>query len=879
MGVLGLWQILQPTGRPTKLQVFGCIRQIKGSEIKPIFVFDGPNVPKLKQRVLKERQRRRNAAADKAKSIQDQIEKKILESHILKKVTASGTESSVATTSKSTQNQTSDMDDLFMLKDNPNFLQPKSESDDENKEMETDASHYEHIDLEDMDPSVFESLPDDVKFDILLDQKQRLREKKSLNFDEFPQKYDEFSDYQMGLLLKKSSVSNKINELKKNIKSQFSTGTNFDDLYHQKVASEADSEVILFTKKFINKFTAKNILDEIHSQKKEDLEEENIFFETKNEPSVRIEFNANNKIELISNPENVKNDEADNEKIEEKYIKIDDNSLVEEKLVESDLDQSGMVAKPENNETNDLTHDKINKIISVQEYNLINEHSGLFKEDNLAKDVDQKKIEASKDQEIVKIHENININLTVPEDNLIDDHSGLSKEDNLAKDVDQKKIEASKDQEMVKIHEINDETDDDDDDDFVEVKENETELIKEMVEFEKIQILSQNQTQELNESQSDIPIEVLNEIQENLEPEKGLDMEQIEIMNSNLIQDTNRLIKEKELNDRLSGAVERHIIDDAKILLQLFGLPYIQSPGEAEAQCAFLDYTSQTDGSITEDSDVWLFGGKKVYKNFFGTDQFIDFYSDSVIKSQIGLDREALIDIALLVGSDYTEGVENVGIVKAVEILNEFEGNGLEKLKNLKEWQKTTKNLSKKSIPKIRQAFLKLNLSESFPSEVVYNAYINPDIDKSTDEFSWSMPDLDSIRKFLIKKMNWSMKKIDDDLLPIMRRLNETKVQKTLDTFFFFDRKSSFSKQSKRMKKAISMYRSKSDVSGTKSKELNLSEDEEMSQSQNSKNSRDPDIVVLENEPTSNKRKSSESNLNNKTKKQSKSPNKRSNTK
>jgi 5'-3' exonuclease len=38
----------------------------------------------------------------------------------------------------------------------------------------------------------------------------------------------------------------------------------------------------------------------------------------------------------------------------------------------------------------------------------------------------------------------------------------------------------------------------------------------------------------------------------------------------------------------------------------------------------------------------------------------------------------------LLVGSDYTEGLEGVGIVKAVEILNEFDGNGLEKLKNLK---------------------------------------------------------------------------------------------------------------------------------------------------------------------------------------------------
>jgi DNA excision repair protein ERCC-5 len=91
-----------------------------------------------------------------------------------------------------------------------------------------------------------------------------------------------------------------------------------------------------------------------------------------------------------------------------------------------------------------------------------------------------------------------------------------------------------------------------------------------------------------------------------------------------------------------------------------------------------------TDGSITEDSDVWLFGAKRVYKNFFNSDQYIEFYSENVIKAQLGMDRNSLINIALLVGSDYTTGIENVGIVKAMEILNEFEGNGLEKLINFK---------------------------------------------------------------------------------------------------------------------------------------------------------------------------------------------------
>ena len=49
-----------------------------------------------------------------------------------------------------------------------------------------------------------------------------------------------------------------------------------------------------------------------------------------------------------------------------------------------------------------------------------------------------------------------------------------------------------------------------------------------------------------------------------------------------------------------------------------------------------LESTKQIDGTITDDSDIWLFGAKNVYKNFFGTEQFIDSYSDVVIKSQLG---------------------------------------------------------------------------------------------------------------------------------------------------------------------------------------------------------------------------------------------------
>lgn len=64
-------------------------------------------------------------------------------------------------------------------------------------------------------------------------------------------------------------------------------------------------------------------------------------------------------------------------------------------------------------------------------------------------------------------------------------------------------------------------------------------------------------------------------------------------------------------------------VDFLQELLRLFGLPFVIAPMEAEAQCAFLDQASLTEGTITDDSDIWLFGGQNVYKNFFDNHKYV----------------------------------------------------------------------------------------------------------------------------------------------------------------------------------------------------------------------------------------------------------------
>lgn len=149
--------------------------------------------------------------------------------------------------------------------------------------------------------------------------------------------------------------------------------------------------------------------------------------------------------------------------------------------------------------------------------------------------------------------------------------------------------------------------------------------------------------------------------------------EELEDIAEMLNQERRDLAAERNKKDRLGVSITEQMSMECMELLRLFGVPYVTAPMEAEAQCAYLNAINLTDGTITDDSDIWLFGGQTVYKNFFDQNKHVLEFKSENIERLFHLDRHKLIQLSFLVGSDYTEGESQVIEYKEIHQLLSIE--------------------------------------------------------------------------------------------------------------------------------------------------------------------------------------------------------------
>jgi len=134
----------------------------------------------------------------------------------------------------------------------------------------------------------------------------------------------------------------------------------------------------------------------------------------------------------------------------------------------------------------------------------------------------------------------------------------------------------------------------------------------------------------------------------------------------------------------VSSRLTPSIVQDAKNLLTLLGVPHVQAPSEAEAQAAYMAANGDVWAVSSKDYDSLLFGAPRLvrYLTIYGkeflpskgiyrslTPEIVDLQR---LLFKHGISHSQLVDIAILVGTDFNRGVKGIGPKTALKLIKEY---------------------------------------------------------------------------------------------------------------------------------------------------------------------------------------------------------------
>jgi flap endonuclease-1 len=205
-------------------------------------------------------------------------------------------------------------------------------------------------------------------------------------------------------------------------------------------------------------------------------------------------------------------------------------------------------------------------------------------------------------------------------------------------------------------------------------------------------------------------------------------------------------LKEAKKAAMATATVNQDILDQSKKLLEYMGMPVVQALSEGEAQCAYLCSNDQVYAVASQDSDSLLFNSPRLVRNLSITGKrrlprrnvFIDVKPElielrSVLK-YLGITREQLIIMGLLVGTDFNPGIDGYGPKKSLALVKK---------------EKTLKNV-----------LGKVEWNHYIPAEEIYDFFLNAPVNENVSfEFKPIQPD--KILKLLVDEHEFSQERVE----------------------------------------------------------------------------------------------------------------------
>lgn len=210
--------------------------------------------------------------------------------------------------------------------------------------------------------------------------------------------------------------------------------------------------------------------------------------------------------------------------------------------------------------------------------------------------------------------------------------------------------------------------------------------------------------------------------------------------------------------------------DEAKKLLELMGIPYVNAPCEAEAQCAELARGGKVFAAASEDMDTLCYEPPYLLRHLTFAEARkmpIDQITYSEAMEGLGMPKEQFIDLCILLGCDYCETIKGVGPVTAYKLIKEHGS-----LDNLVEYLQKNPDKTKFKVP------------ENWPYKEARELFLHPEVIEATEvELKWKEPDVDGLIEYMVKQKGFSEDRIRSGAEKLKKGLKGG-VQGRLDGFF-----------------------------------------------------------------------------------------------
>ncbi|XP_070163093.1 flap endonuclease 1 [Polyergus mexicanus] len=206
--------------------------------------------------------------------------------------------------------------------------------------------------------------------------------------------------------------------------------------------------------------------------------------------------------------------------------------------------------------------------------------------------------------------------------------------------------------------------------------------------------------------------------------------------------------------------------EEAKQLLQLMGIPYIDAPCEAEAQCAALVKAGKVFATATEDMDALTFGCNVLLRRLTLSEArklpVQEIHLDKVL-TDLELNHDEFIDLCIMLGCDYTGSIKGIGPKRAMELI-----------KNFRSLDKIIENIDIKKYP----------VPENWNYKDARLLFQEPEVMNAEDiQLKWSEPDEEGLVKFLCGDKQFNQERVRNGAKKLHKARN-TSTQGRLDSFF-----------------------------------------------------------------------------------------------